>query len=99
MISDKIFELLMQIIYDGGNMPYKPLPLRTYLKYLKAVKWKLEKGGIDYNLQNESGGFICSIKVSHGRNTSSNEVVAISVQKTEKAFKIRGWAWPPVKKK
>jgi hypothetical protein len=36
------------------------------------------------------GGFICAIKVSHGRNSTANEVVAISVKKTEKAFKGHG---------
>lgn len=80
-------------------MPYKPLPLRTFLKHIKIVNWSLKKGGVDYNLCNENGGFICSIKISHGRNSSSNEVVAVSVQKTERAFKERGWTWPPIKRK
>lgn len=80
-------------------MPYKPLPLRIYLQYIKIVGWTIKKGGVDYNLYNENGDFICAIKISHGRNSSTNEVVAICVQKTEKAFKIRGWKWPPVKKK
>jgi hypothetical protein len=80
-------------------MPYKPMSLRTYLRYLKAVGWTLEKGGIDYNLYNENGGLVCSVKVSHGKNTTSNEVVAHSVNKTEKAFIERGFSWPPSKKK
>lgn len=80
-------------------MSYRPMPLRVYLRHIKIVGWTLEKGGIDYNLFNEKGGLVCSIKVSHGRNTSSNEVVSVSVQKTERAFKLRGWTWPPKKKK
>jgi hypothetical protein len=80
-------------------MSYKPLPLRVYLRYIKIVGWTLEKGGVDYNLYNENGGFVCAIKVTHGSNTKSNEVAAQSVQKTEREFKTRGWTWPPSKKK
>ena len=80
-------------------MSYKPLPLRVYFRLIKLVGWTLEKGGIDYNLYNETHGFICAIKVTHGKNSKSNEVTAQSIQKTEREFKRRGWTWPPLKKK
>jgi len=43
-------------------MPYKPMPFRTFQQYLKCVSWSLEKGSIDYNLYDDKGHFICSIK-------------------------------------
>lgn len=78
-------------------MPFKPMPLRIFQKYLRLVNWKLEKGSIDHNLYDEFDNLVCSIKVSHGKNTKSNEVVAQSVRKVEKEFKKRGDIWPPKK--
>ena len=78
-------------------MPYKPLEVKTFKKYLKLVGWKLVKGGIDYKLHDENNQFVCSIKIAHGKNTKE-EVVALSVKKTEQEFKIKGWTWPPKKK-
>ncbi len=78
-------------------MAYKPLQERTYLEYLKSVGWKLIKGSIDYNLMDDRGIFMCSIKICHG-NGKKREVVAFSVHKTEKKFKERGLKWPPKKK-
>lgn len=69
----------------------------TYLGHLKAVGWCLEKGGIDYNLYDEKGIFICSIKISHGKG-KKREVVAFSVHKTERKFKEKRLTWPPRKK-
>ncbi len=80
-------------------MSYKPMPLRVYLRYIKLVGWTLEKGSVDYNLFNENGGFLCAIKVTHGNHSKSNDIAAQSVQKTEREFKVRGWTWPPSKKK
>jgi hypothetical protein len=79
-------------------MPYKPLPLRIFRKYVDLAGWKLEKGSIDHNLYDDKNGFACSVKVTHGKNTKSNEIPALSVQKTEKEFKKRGLIWPPKKK-
>jgi len=78
-------------------MVYKPLDENTYLKYLKAAGWVLEKGGIDYNLYDEKDIFLCSIKISHGKG-KKREVVAHSVHKTEQKFKEKGLQWPPKKK-
>lgn len=78
-------------------MAYKPIDESTYLRYLKDVKWRLEKGGIDYNLYDEKGIFVCSIKINHGQG-KKREVIAFSVHKTEKKFKERGLKWPPKKK-
>lgn len=61
------------------------------------VGWKLEKGGKDWNLYNDEDQFVCSIIISHGKNTKE-EVVAFSVNKVEKIFKLKGMIWPPKKK-
>jgi hypothetical protein len=78
-------------------MAFKPLGEGVYLKCLKVVGWSLTKGSIDYKLLNENGEFLCAIKVAHGKHTKK-EVVAFSIQKTEREFKKRGWPWPPQKK-
>ncbi len=77
-------------------MVYKPLEERTYLKYLRYARWKLEKGSIDFKLYDENGAFVCAIKICHGKNTKK-EVAARSVQRTEQEFKERGLTWPPKK--
>lgn len=79
-------------------MAYKPLPVSKYEQCIKLAGWTLEKGKIDWNLYDEYGNFICAIKIAHGKNTK-REVVAISVKKTEVAFKKKGLVWPPLKKK
>ncbi len=78
-------------------MAFKPMDEGVYLKYLKMVGWYLAKGSIDWKLYNEVGEFLCAIKIAHGKHTKK-EVVAFSVQKTEREFKKRGWQWPPQKK-
>ena len=75
-------------------MPFKPLSTKQFEKYIKAVKWKFEKGSIDWNLYNEKNDFVCSIIIAHGKKTKS-EVTAFSVHKTKKAFEERGLKWPP----
>jgi hypothetical protein len=78
-------------------MPYKPIPPKTFEKYIKFVDWKLEKGSIDWNIYNEKGDFVCAIIISHGKRAKS-EVTAFSVNKTKKAFEERGLKWPPNRK-
>lgn len=79
-------------------MVYKPLDKKIFLRYIKMVDWTLQKGGIDWNLYDENEVFLCSIKISHGKNTKE-EIVANSVDKTKKIFKEKGFSWPPQKKK
>lgn len=79
-------------------MVFKPLSTKVFLKYVQSVGWTLEKGGIDWNLRDEHGAFLCSIKIAYGKNTKE-EVVAYSVNKTERIFKEKGFPWPPKKKK
>lgn len=67
-----------------------------FRKYLRLAGWTLIKGGIDYNLYDHAGNFVCTIKIAHGKKTKK-EVVAHSVHKTEKKFKERGLKWPPEK--
>lgn len=78
-------------------MAYKPLSVKKYKQYIQSVGWSLEKAGIDWKLYDENGNFLCTIIIAHGKKTKE-EVVAYSVQKTERAFKLRGLQWPPKKK-
>lgn len=75
----------------------KPLEERKYLAYLKLVGWTLKKGGVDYNLLDEKGKFLCAIKVIHAKG-KKREVSASSIRKTEIEFKERKLSWPPQKK-
>ncbi len=70
-------------------MPFKPLPIPIFEKYIKTAGWQLEKGKIDWNLYNQNGDFVCSIIISHGKRTKS-EITAYSINKTKKAFEERG---------
>ncbi len=71
---------------------------RDYRRLIKIVGWSLSKSGFDYSLCDENGNYVCSIKITHGKNTKGGEVIALCVRKTEKAFKKRGMKWPPKKK-
>ena len=75
----------------------KPLEERKYLAYLRLVGWTLEKGGVDYNLLDENGNFLCAIKIIHAKG-KKREVSASSIRKTEIELKERGLLWPPQKK-
>lgn len=75
----------------------KPLEERRYLALLKLVGWSLKKSGFDYNLLDDKGHFLCTIKVIHAKG-KKREVSALSIRKTEHEFKERGWSWPPQKK-
>lgn len=79
-------------------MPYKPMDEREFRRMIKIVRWALVKSGFDYNLLDENGKYVCSIKITHGKKTKGGEVIAHCVQKTEKQFKERGLKWPPKKK-
>lgn len=75
----------------------KPIEEHKYLKLLRMVGWSLENGSIDYNLLNEKGLRLCSIKIIHAKG-KKREVSAYSVRETEKRFKEKGLEWPPKKK-
>ena len=66
---------------------YKPIKLRDYLKWIKKFGWSLHKGSIDWNLFDQNGNRVCTIKIQH---PGPKEVVAPSVQKTEQKLKERG---------
>jgi hypothetical protein len=76
---------------------YKPLPLKIFLQYIRALGWTLKKGGKDWNLYDEFGHFVCSVIIAHGKKTKE-EVVAYSVHKVEKIVKKERGSWPPRKK-
>ncbi|MFI5343239.1 MAG: hypothetical protein ACHQUC_03365 [Chlamydiales bacterium] len=78
-------------------MSFKPIDEKTYRQYIKMVNWSLVKGSIDYKLLDENGSFLCAIKIAHGKK-NKQEVVARSVQRTEKEFNKRDLQWPPQKK-
>ena len=71
---------------------------REFIKLLKIVGWSLKKSGFDYSLLNEKGKFLCTIKITHGKNTKGNEIPAIYIRKVEKIFEEEGMKWPPKKK-
>jgi hypothetical protein len=75
----------------------KPLEERKYLALLKLVGWELKKSGFDYNLYDENGKYLCTIKVMHGKG-KKREVSPRSIHKTEIEFKSKGLQWPPKKK-
>ena len=50
------------MIIKGYTMVYKPLDKKIFLRYIKMVDWTLEKGGIDWNLYDENGVFLCRSK-------------------------------------
>ncbi len=74
----------------------KPIPEHVYLKFLRKVGLKLEKGKIDYNLYKD-GLLLCAIKIMHGKG-KKREVSPDSVRKTEKICAKMGLEWPPKKK-
>jgi len=78
-------------------MTYKPLAVKTYLAYIKCAGWSLKKGSVDWKLFDENGRLLCSIIIAHGKKTRE-EVIAHSVKKTERLFKLNGLIWPPKKK-
>ena len=67
------------------------------LRYLEPVGWRVQESSIGYEVLNEEDEFFFVIKTAQGKN-SKQEVVAFSVQKTEREFKKRSWQWPSQKK-
>lgn len=74
----------------------KPIPEHLFYRYLRILGWRLEKGGIDYNLYN-GDHFLCSIKIIHSKG-KKREISPSSVRKTEKLCEEKGLQWPPKKK-
>ena len=64
------------------------MKLSDYLAWIRQYDWTLKKGHKDWNLLDEKGNFKCSIIVSH---PGPKEVVAISVKKTERKLRERGF--------
>jgi hypothetical protein len=64
---------------------YKPLKLRDYLRWISQFGWSLRKGSVDWNLVDQNGNFVCAIIIQH---PGPKEVVARSVQRTEKELKV-----------
>ena len=84
----------VEVLVDVRSFPGS----RRYPQFNRAaLSESLEKAGIDWKLYDENKHFLCTIIIAHGKKTKE-EVVAYSVQKTERAFKVRGLAWPPRKK-
>jgi hypothetical protein len=74
----------------------KPIPEQLFKRYLKILGFRLEKGGIDYNLY-EGKHFLCAIKIMHGKG-KKREISSDSVRKIEKICEKMGLEWPPKKK-
>lgn len=79
-------------------MAFKPMDEREFFRLIRIVGWSLKKSGFDYNLLNEKGNYMCTIKITHGKNTKGGEIPAYYIKKTEKMFKQEGLKWPPKKK-
>lgn len=79
-------------------MAFKPMDEREFRRLIKMVGWGLQKSGFDWNLLNEKGKYMCTIKITHGKRTKGGEIPAIYVRKAEKEFKQEGLKWPPKKK-
>ncbi len=79
-------------------MAYKPMDEREFRRLIRIVGWSLVKSGWDYSLLNEDGIYMCSIKITHGKNTKGGEVIPHCVKKTERIFREEGLKWPPKKK-
>lgn len=45
-----------------GDMVYKPLDRKTFVRYIESVGWSFKKGGIDWNLYDENGFFCVPLK-------------------------------------
>lgn len=52
-------------------MPYKPLAVKQYERFIKLAGWRLEKGKIDWNLYDQNNNFMCSIIIAHGKKPKS----------------------------
>lgn len=68
-------------------MTYRPMKLKDYLRWIRRYGWSLRKGKIDWILFDAAGTQVCSIIIQH---PGPKEVVAHSVQKTERELKRRG---------
>ena len=64
-------------------MAYKPMDEKEFRRLIKIVGWSLEKSGFDYSLLNEKGKYLCSIKITHGKNTKGGEVIPNMTQKLD----------------
>ncbi len=68
-------------------MPYKPMKLRDYLRWIGQYGWRLEKGSVDWKLLNADGKVIKpNIIVAH----PGNLVIPKHVQDTRKLMKLEG---------
>lgn len=63
------------------------MPFRKFRKWLADYDWTVAKGGIDWNVLDESGYLVCSIIRHH---PGEDVVVAHSVKKVERKLPKRG---------
>ncbi len=69
-------------------MPYKPMKLKAYRRWIGKYGWQLVKGSIDWKLLDENGKLIIlNILIPH---PPGSEVAPISVKKTTQALKLLG---------
>ena len=67
-------------------MTFKPIPVKQFEKRLKRLGFSWKKGGIDWNVYDADGIFVCSVKINH---PGENVVSATSVQKFDRKLKER----------
>ncbi|HEY9685424.1 MAG TPA: hypothetical protein V6C52_00465 [Coleofasciculaceae cyanobacterium] len=68
-------------------MPFKPMKLKDYLRWIHKYGWSIEKGSIDHKLYNQYGQYVTQIKIKH---PPGNEVHPDSVKKTQQELKRAG---------
>jgi hypothetical protein len=68
-------------------MACKPIKRRDYDRWIRRFGWSLVKGGIDWNLLDAEGNWVCTVKVTH----PGGEVPGYHVQLTTRKLKERGF--------
>ncbi|MBK8190932.1 MAG: hypothetical protein IPK79_10840 [Vampirovibrionales bacterium] len=70
-------------------MPFKPMKLRDYLRWIGQYGWSLKKSGVDWSLINAEGRrVILNIIVTH----PGREVIPASVKRTSQALEAEGFS-------
>jgi hypothetical protein len=69
------------------SMPYKPMKLRDYLRWIRQYGWDLEKGSVDWKLIDEQGHVRkANIIITH----PGREVIARHVNDTRQKLEEEG---------
>ncbi len=70
-------------------MAFKPMDEREFIRLIKIVGWSLKKSGFDYNLLNENGNYMCTIKITHGKNTKGERYQLTTLKRLKRCSNKR----------